>query len=110
MSVHYRLEPERYTGPCPSPIKLVADITTDGPGIVWYSFLAGAVAVNGPKEGTVSFDAAGTKTVTLEGKIPTTPRVSGTKVLTAMQDEAGKHGPQTVGSDNVNYNRSCQKQ
>ena len=69
LGVKLRLEPSAYTGQCPEPIKLIADITTDGPGKVWYSFLAGAVAKNGPSEGTVEFTAAGTKTVLLEGTI-----------------------------------------
>ena len=109
LGVKLRLDPSAYTGQCPEPIKLTADITTDGPGKVWYSFLAGAVAKNGPSEGTVEFTAAGTKTVVLDGTIPRTPMVPDTRVLTAMEDENGKHGPQTVRSQDVNYNRTCQK-
>lgn len=109
LGVKLRLEPADYTGQCPAPVKLVADITTDGPGKVWYSFLAGAVAKKGPPEGTVEFTAAGTKTVVLEGTIPRTPMVPETRVLTAMEDENGKHGPQTVRSEDVSYNRTCQK-
>jgi hypothetical protein len=109
LGVKLQLEPPSYTGQCPAPIKLIADITTDGPGKVWNSFLAGAVAKNGPSEGTVEFAAAGTKTVVLEGMIPRTPMVPDTRVLTAMEDENGKHGPQTVRSQDVNYSRTCQK-
>ena len=108
-SVRLRLEPPSYTGPCPSPIRLVADLTTNGPGTVWYSFLAGAVAnKSGPTEDTVVFEAAGTKTVTLSGVIRATPRVPETRVLAAMQDEEGRHGPQTTRSEDIPYNRTCQ--
>ena len=107
-AVHLHLVPESYTGPCPSPIQLVADITTDGPGTVWYSFLSGAVAKKTPQEGTLNFEAAGTKSVTLEGTIRDTPRVPYTRVLAAMQDEQGRHGPQTTRSEDVPYNRTCQ--
>ena len=109
LGVRLRLDPPSYTGHCPAPIKLIADITTDGPGKVWYSFLAGAVAKNGPSEGTVEFTAGGTKSVVLEGTVPRTPMVPATRVLTAMEDESGNHGPQTVRSEDINYNRTCQK-
>ena len=107
-AVRLRVVPESYTGPCPSPVVLAADITTNGPGVVWYRFLAGAVFRNGPTEGTVRFSAAGMKTVTLEGTIRTTPAVGQTSLIAAMQDEKGNHGPQTVSSGPVNYNRACQ--
>ena len=77
--------------------------------VVWYRFLAGAVYKNGPAEGTVRFSAAGTKTVTLEGTIRVTPAVGQTSLIAAMEDEQGNHGPQTVTSGPVNYNRTCQK-
>ena len=108
-AVRLRLVPESYTGACPSPIVLTADITANGPGVVWYRFLAGAVYKNGPTEGTVQFSAAGTKTVTLEGTIRTTPAVGQTSMIAAMEDEQGNHGPQTVSSGPVNYNRVCVK-
>ena len=97
-AIHLRVVPESYVGPCPSQLILTADLTANGPGVVWYRFLAGAVATNGPAEGTVRFNAAGTKTVTLEGAIRAT-----------MEDAQGNHGPQTVSSGPVNYNRTCQK-
>jgi hypothetical protein len=43
-AVRLRLVPESYAGPCPGKVQLVGDITTDGPGTVWYHFLAGAVS------------------------------------------------------------------
>ena len=106
--MHLHLVPASYTGPCPSPIQLVADITTNGPGTVWYSFLSGAVAKKTPSEGTINFEAAGIRSITLEGTIRETPRVPDTRVLAAMQDEQGRHGPQTTRSEDVPYNRTCQ--
>ena len=108
-AVHLRVVPESYVGTCPSPVVLTADITTNGPGVVWYRFLAGAVYRNGPAEGTVRFTAAGTKAVVLEGTIRVTPAVGQTSLIAAMEDEQGNHGPQTVTSGPVNYNRTCQK-
>jgi hypothetical protein len=107
-AVHLHLVPASYTGPCPSPIQLVADITTNGPGTVWYSFLSGAVAKKTPSEGTINCEAAGIRSITLEGTIRETPRVPDTRVLAAMQDEQGRHGPQTTRSEDVPYNRTCQ--
>jgi hypothetical protein len=107
-AVRLRVAPASYTGPCPSPIQLVAEITTSGPGTVWYSFLSGAVAKKTPSEGTINFEAAGTRTVTLEGTIRETPRVPDTRVLAAIEDEQGRHGPQTTRSEDVPYNRTCQ--
>ena len=108
-AVHLRVVPESYVGPCPSQVVLTADITANGPGVAWYRFLAGAVYKNGPAEGTVRFSAAGTKTVTLEGTIRVTPAVGQTSLIAATEDEQGNHGPQTVTSGPVNYNRTCQK-
>jgi hypothetical protein len=65
-AVRLHFVPDSYAGPCPGHVQLVGDITTDGPGTVWYHFLAGAVSHS--PEGTVSFSAAGTKTVTVEGQ------------------------------------------
>lgn len=104
-TVRLRMEPDHYTGPCPGHIKLVAEITTDGPGTVWYSFLAGAVSSS--PEGTLTFDAAGTKTVSIDGRFNATPAVPEAAVLAIMEDEAGTHGPLTISSDPVNYNIRC---
>jgi hypothetical protein len=103
--VRLHLVPDHYEGPCPGKVQLVAEITTNGPGTVWYQFLAGAVSRS--PEGTVSFDAAGTQTVTIDGSFRTTPRVPHASVTAIMQDEAGKHGPLTVSSGPVNYNITC---
>ena len=103
--VRLHLVPDHYAGPCPGHVQLVADITTNGPGTVWYRFLAGAVSRS--PEGPVSFDAAGTQTVTIDGAFRMTPRVPTASVIAIMEDEAGKHGPLTVSSGHVNYNITC---
>ncbi len=105
--VRLHLVPERYTGPCPSPLKLVADITADGPGKVWYEFLAGAVRLRCPGEGTVEFKAAGTQRVTLEADYVYTPEVTECLLLAAPVKENGSHGPQTVSSGPVSFNATC---
>ena len=103
--VRLRLVPDHYAGPCPSPIKLVAEITTNGPGTVWYRFLAGAVSRS--PEGTVSFNGAGTQNVTADGTIRMTPRVPAASFIAIMEDEQGNHGPLNVSSGLVNYNITC---
>lgn len=104
-AVHLRMEPDHYTGPCPGHIRLVAEISTDGPGSVWYSFQAGAVS-NSP-EGTLTFTEAGTQTIGIDGRFNATPAVPEASVIAVMEDEAGNHGPLTVSSGPVNYNIIC---
>lgn len=104
-SVRLRLVPEHYRGPCPGKIQLIGEFTTDGPGKVWYEFMAGAVS-NSP-EGTLTFTAAGTKTVTVQGAFNSEPQVPEAGLLGAMQNERGEHGPETVGSDPVQYDIKC---
>ena len=104
-AVRLRLVPDSYSGPCPGQVQLVGEFTTNGPGTVWYQFLAGAVSHS--PEGTVSFDAAGTKTVTIEGTFRAAPRVPHASLIAAMQDQEGRHGPQTVTSGPVTYNITC---
>jgi hypothetical protein len=106
-AVRLRLVPESYSGPCPAKVQLVAEITTDGPGKVWYQFQAGAVAKNGPSEGEVGFGAAGTQSVTLDGAFRTTPMVPNTSFLASMKDKDGNHGPLNVSSGPVKYNVTC---
>lgn len=105
--VRLRLVPEKFSGACPSPVQLVADITTDGPGTVWYEFLAGAVRKKGPDEGRVKFGAAGTQTVKLDAEYVSTPGVPELALIAAMEDESGKHGPETVSSEPAYYNATC---
>ncbi len=106
-AVRLRLVPEKFSGPCPSPVQLVADITTDGPGTVWYEFLAGAVRKKGAAENRVKFAAAGTQTVKLDAEYIRTPSVPKLSMIAAMEDDNGNHGPQTVGSGPVFYNAAC---
>ncbi len=103
--VSLHLVPDSYSGPCPGHVQLVGEITTDGPGTVWYRFLAGAVSHS--PEGTITFDAAGTKTVAIEGTFRMTPRVPHASLIAIMEDEQGNHGPQNVSSGTVNYNITC---
>jgi hypothetical protein len=104
-AVRLRLVPERYSGPCPGHVQLVGEITADGPGIAWYRFLAGAVSHS--PEGTVKFDSAGTKTVTIQGAFNVAPQVPHASMLAVMTDSDGKHGPQNVTSGPVDYNITC---
>jgi hypothetical protein len=103
--VRLHLVPDHYAGPCPGHVQLVADITTNGPGTVWYKFLAGAVSHS--PEGTVSFSAAGTQTVTIDGTFRMTPRVPHASLIAIMEDQEGRHGPQNVSSGPVDYNITC---
>jgi hypothetical protein len=103
--VRLHLVPDHYAGPCPSPVQLVAEITTNGPGTVWYRFLAGAVSRS--PEGTVTFRSAGTKTVTTDGTIRLAPRVPAASFIAIMEDEQGNHGPLNVSSGEVNYHITC---
>jgi len=104
-AVNLRMEPDHYAGPCPGQIALVAEISADGPGSVWYSFQAGAVS-NSP-EGTLTFSEAGTKTVRIDGRFNATPAVPEAAVIAAMEEEDGNHGPLTVSSGPVKYNITC---
>ena len=106
-SVRLSLVPEKFSGSCPSPVQLVADITTDGAGTVWYEFLAGAVRKKGPAEGRITFTAAGTQSVSLDAEYVRTPSVPKLSMIAATEDGNGKHGPQTVSSGPVFYNASC---
>ncbi len=103
--VRLHLVPDHYAGPCPSHVQLVAEITTNGPGTVWYRFLAGAVSHS--PEGTVSFRGAGTQTVTIDGTIRMTPRVPEASLIAIMEDAQGNHGPLNLSSGPVNYNITC---
>jgi hypothetical protein len=95
-----------YTGPCPAHIKMVGTITVDGPGPVFYEFGAGTME---PGE-TLTFSAAGTKTVT--HVMPFQPKygnqMGGGAILEAIGiDSAGNHGIPTQGSNNSDFNITC---
>ena len=61
----------------------------------------------GAREGTISFASAGTKSVILAAELRATPRVPNASLIAAMQDEQGRHGPQTITSGPVKYNMTC---
>ncbi len=108
-AVRLRLVPERYAGPCPSRVQLVGQVTTDGPGKAHYEFLAGAVRMNGPSEGTLTFKAAGTQTVSLDAEYVSTPEVPEALMLAVMQNADGTSPPQNESSEPVNYNATCRQ-
>ncbi len=101
-AVHLRVVPDSYAGPCPSPVQLVAEITTDGPGEAYYQFQAGAVGAN--REGKVSFSEAGTKTVTSEGQIRRTPLVPTVRFLAGLEPRGHQENAKWV---DVNLNLVC---
>jgi hypothetical protein len=103
-AVRLRLEPDHYAGPCPGKVTMVGEISTDGPGTVWYQFMAGAVS-NSP-EGRLKFGEAGTRTVTVQGAFQAAPAVPEAGMLAAMEDAAGQRG-ETVSADAVAYNITC---
>ncbi len=107
-AVRLRLEPERYSGPCPGKVRLVGEITADGPGTAWYQFLAGAVSSS--PEGTVKFEAAGTQTVAIDGSFRSAPRVPHASMIAIMMEAGGTRGYQNVSSGPVNYNITCVSQ
>ncbi|MGB7761361.1 MAG: hypothetical protein WBL61_16135 [Bryobacteraceae bacterium] len=95
-----------YTGPCPAHIKMVGTITTDGPGTVFYQFGAGQLD---PGE-TITFSAAGTKTVT--HVITLQPKygngMGGSAILEAIgADASGNHDIPTQGSNNADFSIAC---
>jgi hypothetical protein len=98
-----------YSGPCPAHIKLVGTITVDGPGTVFYQFGAGKQE---PGE-TVTFSAAGTKTVTHVITFPAPEPKYGNQIgvypgLTAIGvDGNGNHGIPTTGANNSGFNITC---
>ena len=95
-----------YTGPCPAYITMVGTITTDGPGTVFYQFGAGQFD---PGE-TITFSAAGTKTVThvMTFQPKYGNQMGGGAVLEAIgADAAGNHGIPTQGSNNADFNITC---
>lgn len=96
----------KYTGPCPAHIKMVGTITVDGPGTVFYQFGAGKFD---PGE-TVTFSAAGTKTVThvMTFQPMYGNDMGGGAVLEAIgADASGNHGMLTQGSNNADFNITC---
>lgn len=103
-TVTLHVDPVSYSGSCPSHAQLIGEITADGPGTVWYRFLAGALG--GSPENTVTFEGAGTKRVAMDGVFNSTPRVPAASLLAIMADSQGNHGPQNQ-SAKVSFSFSC---
>jgi hypothetical protein len=101
-AVRLRVVPDTYTGPCPHPVHLVGEITSDGPGEAYYQFQAGAVGAN--REGHVSFSEAGTKTVTSEGQIRRTPLVPKVRFLAGLEPRGHQENAKWT---DVNLNITC---
>lgn len=100
-----------YTGPCPAHIKFVGTITTDGPGRVFYEFGDGTNALN-PGQ-SITFSAAGTKTVTYVMALPTPGnqnfRSSGAVLRAIGEDSSGNHGMPTLNqlATSANFRITC---
>ena len=95
-----------YTGACPAKIRMTATITTDGPGRVWYQFGAGAFD---PGE-TVTFTAAGTKTVTHVMTFkPAFGNDMGISAIAeaVVEDSLGNHTDTTTNSNNADFSVHC---
>lgn len=98
-----------YTGPCPAHIKFTGTITTDGPGNVFYQFGAGKME---PGD-TITFTAAGTKTVshvvTFNKPEPGFGDQIGVyPILEAVgEDASGNHDASMQGSNNAGFTITC---
>jgi hypothetical protein len=98
-----------YTGPCPANIKLTGTITADGPGKVFYQFGVGKME---PGD-TVTFTAAGTKTVShvVTFKKPDPGfgnQIGVSAILEAIgEDASGKHDMSMKGSNNASFTINC---
>jgi hypothetical protein len=105
-----QLQPiQNYTGPCPARIRMVGTITTDGPGTVWYQFGGGRFD---PGQ-TVTFSAAGTKTVTHVMTFSVDPKFGPTMGVGALlqavvEDAQGNHGGMEQASNNADFSITCQ--
>jgi hypothetical protein len=82
-AVHLQVTPTNYSGPCPVKVKLIGTLTADGPGTAYYQFQAGAVGAT--REGTMNVDAAGSQTVSNEGRVVRTPQVQSVRFLAGME-------------------------
>jgi hypothetical protein len=95
-----------YHGTCPAKITMTGTVTTDGPGTVWYWFSAG----NTEPGDTLTFTAAGTKTVThtmtFDPKYGNTMGV-GAGMEAVMEDDKGNHAIIGTASNNSEFNVEC---
>jgi hypothetical protein len=104
-AVHLDDAPQ-YTGACPAKIHFTGTVTADGPGVAWYK-ISGGFGNHG-HEGTVTFDSAGTKSVSADLVVDTDPGPGGGMALleAAMEDSQGRHGDATL-SGNGNFSYDC---
>jgi hypothetical protein len=96
----------KYTGACPAHVKMTGTITVDGPGTVFCQFGAGSFD---PGE-TITFDAAGTKTVShvMNFQPRNNNTMGGGAILEAIGvDASGKHGMLTQRSNNSDFSITC---
>ena len=104
-AVHLHFVPDRFSGPCPGHVKMVGEFTTNGPGTVWYHFLAGGIGQS--PEGTLTFSSSGTQSVTIAATVRRTPGVPHASLIAIMEDADGHHGPLNLSSGPVPFNISC---
>jgi hypothetical protein len=85
-------DPPKYISACPAKIHFTGTIATDGPGTVWFQIAAGQKTKEG--EGEIKFAAAGTKNVSKDLIVSTSPGEGGGMALleAAMEDDQGRHG------------------
>jgi len=95
-----------YTGPCPAHIRTVGTITTDGPGTVYYEFAGGDLEPGGE---TITFRAAGTKTVTHVMTFSSGFRFPrGTAILIAVgEDSSGHHDFPSKDTNPIGFTITC---
>jgi hypothetical protein len=98
-----------YTGSCPAQIRLTGTITAGGAGKVFYQFGAGAID---PGE-TISFNSAGTQTVTHTMTFGTESSVGHHIGISALLQAAGEDAKGNYddasmqGSNNVSFTVNC---
>ena len=96
-----------YDGPCGKKLRVSGDITTDGPGTVWYRFYAnvGGVDFSEGQNGTITLASAGMASA---GKDATfAQNKSGElRLQAAVQNPQGRHGVVTI-SNVVPFQVTC---
>jgi len=99
-----------YIGACPAHVTMMATITTDGPGTVWYQFGAGQ---QNPGK-TVKFTAAGTQTVSDGMTFTVEPKFgddlgASAAVMAVMEDKQGGHALFGKSSNNSDFSVHCRR-
>jgi hypothetical protein len=80
--------------PCGRKLEAKGSVAVDGPAVIWYRFYAniGGLRFSTGAEGTLTFDAAGSKDITKEITFPGA-RAGELKFQAAVQVRSGVHGP-----------------